>query len=370
MQFLIIPFYLIVSCIILIYSYGFLDFNLTLSSHPLFLQFVAPLQHLVYFQRPQSARIFVIVFGILFLLYILLLYRNKKLSSFPWLPFLAMVTILALAYPMLSYDIYNYMFHAKILWFYQANPHLHAPLEFQGDLWLRFMRWVHTPSAYGPVMTAVESPAYLLGFGKFVPVLYLMKFTISGFFVWCVYLVGKIANQLGESKERAVLVQLALAFNPFLLLELVVNGHNDGIMIALFLWALSLSLQHLSQLKSYMALALSVGVKFMTALSFPMYFIKNLQYKIIFSTIILLLPVLVSPGRFQPWYLTWSLIPAVLINHPYAKAWIFLSSLAATYFYVPYIETGFWNNTTIFVYSILYLPLLMSAKWALQDRHL
>jgi hypothetical protein len=352
----------ILSCISLfVYSYGFLDFNLTLSSNPLFLAYVAPLQHLVYFDRPLSIKIYIAIMLLMFVCYIAMLAHRKteKRTVFPWKLFVFVVSMLTLAYPMLSYDVFNYMFHGKILWFYQMNPHVHAPLEFSGDLWLRFMRWVHTSSAYGPIFTAIESPAYLLGLGKFVPVLLLMKITMSAFFVWCIYLVGRIGDILGFSKSKIVVSQLLLAFNPFILMDSVVNGHNDAVMMALFLLAIFYSIKSKVGL-SFLSLLASIGTKYMTALTLPIYFIRSPQLKVWFSFVLLLLPVLVLPGRFQPWYLVWALIPAALVDHKVVRAWIIFSSLAGLIFYMPYIRTGFWVNSLNFVIPIVYAPIILS----------
>lgn len=353
--------YALGSLLLGIYSYGFLDYNLTLSSSPHFLNFVQPLQDLVYFQRPLSSQVYSVILAFLFLLYLFVLLRTSSTETtvFPWRPTLFVILILTLSYPMLSYDVFNYMFHGKILWLYHMNPHLHAPLAFEGDLWLRFMRWVHTPSAYGPVFTLIESPAYLLGLGKFVPVLYLMKITMSAFFVWCIYLVGKIGEATRLTKPKIVSSQLLLALNPFLLLEVVVNGHNDAVMMAFFLLALLYSLQG-RLWPSLLALLASVGTKFMTFLTLPLYFLKSPQTKVFLAFLILLFPVAVSLGRFQPWYLVWALIPAVLVDRLWVKTWVIFASLAGLIYYVPYIATGFWLNTLNFVIPIIYLPLLLS----------
>lgn len=354
-------FYLIISLALWVYSYGFLDFNLTLSSNPLFLDFVAPLQSLVYFERVQSAKVYVVIILLMFIIYLGVMVKcvKDKISVFPWKSILIIILILTFAYPMLSYDVFNYMFHGKILWFYHMSPHVHAPLEFTGDLWLRFMRWVHTPSAYGVVFTAIESPAYLLGLGKFVPVLILMKISMSAFFVWCVYLVGKIGELLHFSKAKVAQSQVLLALNPFLLLDVVVNGHNDAVMMALFLLALYYSLKS-KLIPSLFSIAASIGTKFVTVLTLPIYFIKQPKLKLIFATVMLLAPVLVSPGRFQPWYLVWAIIPAVLIDHALARTWVILASLAGLIYYLPYIYSGFWLNSLPFVSVIVYLPILLS----------
>ncbi len=348
-----------------IYSYGFLDFNLTLSSSPTFLNFVSPLQQLVYFDRPLSSKIFSTLMIFLFVGYLAALRYHAKynLSKFPWRFVIIVLLIATFSYPMLSYDVFNYMFHGKILWLYQMNPHVHAPLEFSGDLWLRFMRWVHTPSAYGPVFTAIESPAYLLGLGKFVPVLYLMKITMTLFFVWCIHLIGDIAHEIGFKKDKIITTQLLIALNPFLIMDTVVNGHNDAVMMALFLVALYYSIKSRVG-TSLLALIASIGTKFMTILTLPLYFIKSPRNKILFSFLVLLIPVIVSLGRFQPWYLVWAIIPAVLTGYQVVKNWVILASLAGAIFYYPYVATGFWVNSLPFVAAIVYLPILISLIYA------
>lgn len=355
--------YLILTILLFVYSYGFLDYNLTLSSNPIFLRFVGPLQHLVYFDRPLSTKIYSAIISLMFAGYVsmLVIWNRDKSAHFPWKHFLLIIGILTLAYPMLSYDVFNYMFHGKILWFYHESPHIHAPLEYTGDLWLRFMRWVHTPSAYGQVFTIIESPAYLLGMGKFVPVLVLMKITMSAFFVWCVYLVGKIGEAMGYTKSKIVQSQLLLALNPFLLLDVVVNGHNDAVMMALFLLALLYSIKG-KTVKSIFSLVASIGTKYMTALTLPIYLFKDPKRKILFTFLALLLPVIVMLNRFQPWYLVWAIIPAVLVDYRWVKYWIITASIAGLIFYVPYIRTGFWVNSIPFVACIVYLPILTSGS--------
>ncbi|GAB4027644.1 MAG: hypothetical protein Fur0011_6150 [Candidatus Microgenomates bacterium] len=355
--------YFLLSTILVVYSYGYLDFNLTLSSHPFFLKFVTLLQNLVYFNRPFSVKIYIFIFLAFFVISLILLIPKIRPANFPWKIFLICMLIIWLSYPMLSYDIFNYMFHGKILWLYGSNPHSTAPLVFEGDLWLRFMRWIHTPSAYGPVFTLIESPAYLLGFGKFVPVLYLMKATMISFYVWSVYLTGLIMKQLNKPKSTIILSQLLLAFNPFLWLELVVNAHNDAVMIALLLYAIYASLKH-NQIKSFLSLMLSVGVKYVTVVTTPFFLLKNKQIKITLITLSLLLPILLSPGRFQPWYLIWPLIPAALIDAWWARIWIITTSLAGLAYYPVYIATGFWNLSELHRLVLIYSPTLFAATYA------
>lgn len=352
--------YLLLALSLFIYSYGFVDFNLTLSSNPIVLRFITFAQSIVMFDRPLSANIYVTIFSLFFVIYLCVLYKVKKsyAQTFPYKLFFTLVFILTLCYPIFSYDLFNYMFHAKILWLYHQNPLTHAPLEYQADLWLRFMRWVHTPSAYGPLFTVIESPAYLLGLGKFVPVLILMKITISSFFVWSIYLIKYLGLKYKFSKTHITFAQYLIAFNPFLLLELVINGHNDAVMIALFLF--SLTVINSKKILGIISLIASVSVKYITAITLPAYFVKKPKQKIALISILLLLPVLFSPGRFQPWYLVWAMIPSAMIMSLSSQTWIILTSLSALIYYYPFVATGFWNNSSTFVYPLLYLPTIIS----------
>lgn len=78
-------------------------------------------------------------------------------------------------------------------------------------------------------------------------------------------------------------------------MDVIVNGHNDAVMMALFLLSLLYSLE--SQLAPSLAsLLLSIGTKYMTALTLPIYLIRSPKFKIWFSFLVLLSPVLVLLG--------------------------------------------------------------------------
>ncbi len=108
-----------------LYSLTQVDLNLTLSRAPLINSIVKVFQNIGYFQRPLSTTIFLVLILLLFALYLILLYLSKKgkLSrrEFWWLIILTSAVLL-FSYPAFSYDIFNYMFDAKTIVFYQQNP--------------------------------------------------------------------------------------------------------------------------------------------------------------------------------------------------------------------------------------------------------
>ena len=58
---------------------------------------------------------------------------------------------LGFSYVAFSYDLFNYIFDAKIITFYHQNPYFHKALDYPGDPMLSFMRWTHRVYPYGPI---------------------------------------------------------------------------------------------------------------------------------------------------------------------------------------------------------------------------
>lgn len=357
---LLITLWLSCSIALWFYSYGFVDFNLTLSSHPLVMNFVTLSQSLAMFHRSTSLYLYLGIIVVMFIAYTgLLVYGNTgKLNKFPW-KFIAVLAITcSLAYPFLSSDVFKYLFAAKELLVYHANPHMVAPQVFEGDTWLRFMRWIHTPSPYGPVMTLIAIPYYLLGFGKFVPALYLFKLDQIFWYGLSVWLIGNL------SPKKPVLAQLIFALNPLVLIEWLVNAHNDAPMITLLL----LSLYFLTltrRLPAFISLLFSVGIKYVTVFALPFIFIKKLSLSTIVhcsSIILFLAPLLYHYSyQYQPWYVSW-IIPfvAILGSRPLivmATAYSFGALLR----YSPYISTGLWIGTPTYFALLTFVPLTLTA---------
>lgn len=361
-------FYILISIFFLIYSYGFVDLNLTLSSNPAALSLISRLQHLVYFDRPLSARIFLVLISLLVILYLVSLYKLKKTKKFPWRFILALGLIFTLSYPLFSYDVFNYMFHSKIIWFYHKNPHIYAPLYFEGDPWLRFMRWVHTPAAYGPGHTLLYSLVYPLGLGKFTLILLITKLIPYAFYLWTIKLLGSIGQTL-KSIKNPVLLQLGYALNPLILIEILSNVHNDGIMMAFYLYAVLLFLRGKTG-KSILALLYGVSVKLMTIIFLPAYFLKrwlSTKQLLLGTAWLMYIPLIIWIGRFQPWYVVWFATASAVSASTPTLIFATLTTILTLYYYFPYVSTGFWNNSPTFIFSLVVaMPLLYLAYLGLR----
>ncbi len=347
-----------------LYSYGFVDFNLTLSSHPLVTSFVSWSQNLAMFHRSTSLFVYLALVVLAYLLYCLTLLSSPP-QSFPWKFVIFLALIFALSYPLLSSDVFKYLFAAKEIVVYHANPHTVPPQVFEGDTWLRFMRWIHTPSPYGPVMTALAIPYYVLGFGKFVPSLYLFKLDQIFWYGLSIWVIGKLAG------KRAVLAQLFFALNPLVLIEWLVNAHNDAPMISLLL----LSLYFLSiskRLPSLISLLFSIGIKYVTVIFLPLIFVKKLFSHHRLATIYYLLSTLaLAPilyhysSQYQPWYVTWLIPFAALSGSTTLLMLTAAYSFGALLRYIPFIQLGLWQGSPTYFALLTFTPLALTTLYFL-----
>ena len=355
--------WLVLSITIFIYSYGFVDLNLTLSSNPVLFNFVTWVQHLVYFDRSLSLKVFIILIISMFICYFgsLVFWFNKS-TRFPWLFVSLLALIFSLAYPMLSSDIFKYLFSAKEILVYHANPYLITPNTFPDDTWIRFMRWVHTTTPYGPVFTLLTIPYYILGFGKFVPILYLFKLDQVAWYLLSIWIIGKL---------RGVRAQLFFALNPLILMEWLVNAHNDAIMITLMLSSI-----YLYTLKkrawSLIALLASIGIKYVTVIFLPILFFPKIFQKHLQPTIYYLLSILaVAPllyhysWQYQPWYVTWLIPLAALIPHRWVHWTIGVYSFSVFSRYLYFVGTGSWLGTPLEHALMTFLPPILTALYCL-----
>ena len=210
---LLITYYLLLITL-LFYSFTQVDLNLTLNQTPFYLSLQKKLTNLGYFHRPLSTVFFLFLIFSLLTSYFLLLHLvgTNRLKTKQAL-FLVILSFLLLpSYPAFSYDIFNYIFDAKIVWVYKQSPWKKAPIEFVGDPMLRFMHWVHRPSVYPPVWIGLSLPAVIFSFNKFILQLFLMKFLIGLFHLGTVFLIFKILEKVAPKKQF-----LGTVFLPFLL---------------------------------------------------------------------------------------------------------------------------------------------------------
>ncbi len=134
---------------------------------------------------------------------------------------------------LLSTDIFDYIRHARILAIYGENPLIIPATYFPHDPFYNMGGWVGTGSVYGPLHIYVTSAiAWVAGDGFSANF-----FLFRGFFVAMnlvnLYLIWRIAARIKPGLERKAL--LFFGWNPFILILVVSNAHNDILMLALVL---------------------------------------------------------------------------------------------------------------------------------------
>ncbi len=99
---IVVPFFLIILLILGVFSYGFIDPNLILSTHPVFLKFQEPLKNLAYHQRPIAAVLFFAILIGLFACFCVFLKHGVRVFE-SWkklcMVLVASAVILACSYP-------------------------------------------------------------------------------------------------------------------------------------------------------------------------------------------------------------------------------------------------------------------------------
>jgi len=345
------PLWIFGALLLFLYSFTQVDLSLTLSRASIFQTIEKSFQYIGWFNRPLSTYLYIGVFAILFILYlwtVKLVSRNKLTRRTIWLGIFIVTGILALSYNAFSYDIFNYIFDAKIVTHYHQNPYLHKALDFPGDPMLSFMRWTHRVYPYGPIWLVMSVPLSWIGHNIFIITFYLFKIMIASFFlltVWSIEKIGKILKF-----ENVLLPVVAFAFNPFVLSESLVSAHNDIVMMGMALFATSLLLNK-ATMKGSVLYILSIGLKFATGFAFLGFLvllaIKKSKYIIEVTTILMIFAVIIASVRtnFQPWYLLYVMPFAVLLFQKRAIRYtLYIFSLAGVAYYIPFLFNGNWDQ--------------------------
>lgn len=377
-KFLIISFLLLVIGYT-IYSYAFLDIGLTLTSFTPYLNFQKNMRWFGYFNRPQSTFIFILLSLLLFTVYLLLIisFKHEKIP-FKRILLLAVISsgILTFSYPAFSHDIYNYIFNAKMVLIYHANPHIHSAWEFS-DPMLGFMRNIHTPAPYYYGWTLISLLPYLTGFGRIFSELISFKLFSVMFYILIYVILSRIYSITDIKTDK---LRLTLFFlNPLILIETIGIGHNDLSMMFLVLTSFYFLLKYKTNKKlNFLWLAIifflfSVSIKYATIVLLPLliiwYFKDKFDVGFWGAVLLFLLPLIRPLDQLHSWYLIWPLVWVLLSKNMKAIFFVYLLSFFALIRYFPYIWYGSWDQPVItqrlFIYltiPIILLPFIIRKK--------
>jgi Gpi18-like mannosyltransferase len=347
-----LPAWIAAAVILFLYSYTQVSLSLALTRLPFLYSIERAFQYIGYFNRPLSALLYICLILALTILYILTLTQIQKgrlqLNTVKKI-IIGVSVILLFAYSAFSFDIFNYIFDAKIITFYHQNPYLHKALDFPGDPMLSFMQWTHRTYPYGPFWLVLTVPVSFLGMHFFLPTYFLFKALAVAAYLICVFCIYTIVKQKDE--KSAILAAAVFALNPLIIIESLVSAHNDIVMMALLLIAI-LFLTKNRRVVSLLFFALSILTKFATIFLLPI-FLLLLKNKIIWGKVVLvgvvgmLLSVVAASyksGNFQPWYLVDVLaISALAPRKWYLTVPLVIFSVGSLLMYLPFLYLGNWD---------------------------
>ena len=366
---LIVIFPIILSFIFLIFSYLWIDHGFVTflaNSH----QIINNLFEVIKFANENRiilAKIYLALLAILFLfqfaLFIPRIYKKIKIKTFF---IVAGITsfIYAFSFPFLSRDIFSYYFYAKMALFYKVNPFVIAPIDFmEKDLFVGLLHNIASPYLYGRGFLLYTIILMVITtFNKVVTYFILYRFLNWIYF----FLGGLIIYKLIKDKR----IFAIWFFNPYILIEWLMNGHNDTMMAFFFIVAVYF-LYSKKWIQAGISYLFSILVKFVSVLAIPVVFLNKKWQEIYFKFAGLLLPLLLhlQNRTIEPWYYLWSFMFLPFANLK-TLSWVMFSliGLISAVNYFGFIESSGWGMSDMIPHSleitfILITTILLYEYW-------
>lgn len=175
----------------------------------------------------------------------------------------AFALILLSMYPPTAVDMFHYQASTRVLWVHGENPLTVAPGNFPYPIGYS---WAGQPAPYGPLWPILAGPAALFTGDHYLIGLYAFKLIAAASYVGCAVMIWRLVARTRPGEET--LAVLLFAWNPFVVLRVVGNGHNDLVMMFFVLVALELALRrHWNY--AFVAFACSALIKYVSLLLGP-----------------------------------------------------------------------------------------------------
>ncbi len=181
--------------------------------------------------------------------------------------------LLILSPPFMSVDLYGYIFRAEIVNTHNVNPYVVTPadLGYESEV-----PWAQTNMKYGPLYTVISMGLQRVSGSELSAELTVFRlFNILLFFGSAFFIFKAVRSIIPRFSRAATLLFL---WNPFLLIELVHNGHND----VMILFCIVLSFYALVQKKYFLAIIVLVFgflIKFLTIFLIPIVLLMLMRDK-------------------------------------------------------------------------------------------
>jgi hypothetical protein len=194
---------------------------------------------------------------------------------------LAFIIVFLFMAPFDALDIYDNIFHGRIVGIYAASPYRQLIADFPHDPLYKYPRWKKSPSAYGPVWEMLAGgTAWLAGNGIVANIL---AFKILPGIFHLASIAAAVLFLRRIEPQRALSGALLLGWNPVVLYETWGNGHND---VAMIFWVLLAAVLINQKRYTLGALSLVMGalIKFIPLLLIPAVLLLGYRSLVKFAT--------------------------------------------------------------------------------------
>lgn len=279
---------------------------------------------------PNDGLLFLLVIVLLlfaFILYILtfkLISLEKKIIKLIIVFFLLFNITLLLIWPVGSADIFLYIYQGKTLSTYHLNPFSFSCNDINRENFFYFInnKCSSISTLYGPLFIIISGLLTFLGGEDIIFTLFLFKLFFIILNILNFYLIYKIFNNIKPA--------FLYGWNPFILYEFSLNGHNDVLVVFFLLLCFYFLYKKPNKIKSYSIslffLILSVLIKFITIVFVPIFFLiilfklKNGKEKLYFTATAALITIITFFILYFPFWRGWETItkPITHSNHIYS----------------------------------------------------
>ncbi len=160
-----------------------------------------------------------------------------------WMIALLASVVYVLAPSTLSHDYAVYAGYGRIIVLYHANPYYTPLSAFPADFFFRLDDWRDAVAAYGPLWLLVCAISALVAGNSVLHSIFFYRILNLLAHLLNIWLVTTILRETKHSPRLIVLGTLLYAWNPLVLLESGLGGHNDIVMVACILVGVLLSIR-------------------------------------------------------------------------------------------------------------------------------
>ena len=194
--------------------------------------------------------------------------KTKAVSKAEWGLFILVGLFLCALPPIFSGDLHEYLMRGRILGVYHENPYL-VPKDYPADPFYALTVWVglhKLPENYGPAWAVLQCIMPTIFQASYWASVFFFKLMLFVFLVGSVWFFHQIARIVWPEHARWMTPLFAL--NPNLIDHIIVDGHNDIVMVFLILCSFYFLLKN-RYYRAVAAATLAVLIKFTAVIFLP-----------------------------------------------------------------------------------------------------